>query len=222
VRGIVLWLGLGASVAACGHSDATPDAYVCVPSIVYLDRAGGSYDHGKVDDATQNLSAIVDVPRVLPPWPGDDVNWGDLTACVRDALSVFDVQVTEIDPCDVPHLELVFTTAYWVDPAVTHVFPSSCRPGHQIEFVFGDALATPTRACEVAMGGLAEMTAQLGPSENCLDFTSPAMDCGVRFFLDADLACVDPATNLPAPCRCDASATTEDPFQALATMFHGC
>ena len=208
--------------AACGHGADTLDAPACHPSIVYLDRFGGAYDHGRIDDATQNLSVVVDGPRVLSPWPGDDVSWSDLTACVRDALGVFAVQVTETDPGDVPHLELVFTTSYWADPAVTHVFPASCRAGNEIELVFGNAIATPTRACELAMGGLAEMTALLGPSENCLDFTSPATDCGVRFFLDAELACVDPATNLPAPCRCDANATTEDPFEALNTYFHGC
>lgn len=210
-------------LAACGGDDGSHHVDVsCANSTVYLDRFGGAYVHGLVDDATQHQSAAIDIARTLPAFPGDDVAWGDLTACIRAALAPFAVVVTETDPGSAEHLELVFTDAYWGDGAVTHVFPSSCRTGHQIEFIFGDALSTPTRGCQVAMDGLAEMIAQLGPSENCLDFTSPAMDCGVRSFVPAEAACVDPATNLPAPCRCDATATTQDSFGALDALFHPC
>lgn len=215
------WL-LGLLVA-CGGDDGTHHVDVsCANSTVYLDRFGGDYTHGLVDDATRNLSAALDVARTLPTFPGDDVAWGDLAACIRTALAPFEVVVTEIDPGSVEHLELVFTDSYWDGAAVTHVFPSACRTGNQIEFIFGAALSTPTRGCEVAMDGLAEMIAQLGPSENCLDFTSPAMDCGIRSFIPTESACVDPATNLAAPCRCDAAATTQNSFNALGVRFHPC
>lgn len=209
-------------LAACGGDGTHHVDVSCANSTVYLDRFGGTYTHGLVDDATQNASEAIDIARGLPAYSGDDVAWGDLTACIRAALAPFDVVVTETDPGAMEHLELVFTDTYWAGAAVTHVFPSSCRTGHQIEFIFGDALSTPTRGCQVAMDGLAEMIAQLGPSENCLDFTSPAMDCGVRSFVPADAACVDPATNLAAPCRCNAAATTQNSFEALDVLFHPC
>jgi len=72
------------------------------------------------------------------------------------------------------------------------------------------------------MGGLAMMIGELGPSQNCLDFTSPANDCGIRFFIDAELACVDPLTDLPAPCRCDAQKTSQNSFATLDALFHNC
>jgi hypothetical protein len=209
-------------LAACGDDGTHHVDVPCANSTVYLDRFGGAYVHGFVDDATQNQSTAIDVARTLPAFPGDDVAWGDLTACIRTALAPFDVVVTETDPGTAEHLELVFTDSYWNGAGVTHVFPSSCRPGNQIEFIFGDALSTPTRGCQVAMDGLAEMIAQLGPSENCLDFTSPSTDCGIRSFIAVDAACVDPATNLPAPCRCDATATTQNSFNALDVLFHPC
>jgi len=209
-------------LAACG-GDATHHVDVsCANAIVYLDRFGGAYDHSAADDATQNVGIVFDGPRTLAPYPGDDVAWSDMSSCMRDALAQFDVVVTENDPGATPHLELVFTDTYWVDPAVTHVFPSSCKPGHQIEVIFGSALATPTRGCEVAMDGLAEMVGQLGPSQNCLDFTSPANDCGVRSFLAVDETCVDAQTDLAAPCRCDASATTQNSSATLAALLHAC
>jgi hypothetical protein len=209
-------------LAACGGDDGTHHVDLsCANSTVYLNRFGGAYTHGAVDDAAQNLSIVVDVARTLPPFPGDDAAWSEITACIRTALSQFDVVVTETDPGTAQHLELVFTDTYWDDPGVTHVFPASCA-AHQIELIFGSALSTPTRGCQVAMDGLAQMIAQLGPSENCLDFTSPAMDCGVRSFVSVDEACVDPATDLAAPCRCNAAATTQNSFQALDALFHPC
>ena len=210
------------ALAACGGNDGTHHVDLsCANSTVFLNRFGGAYTHGAVDDAALHVSIVVDAARTLPAFPGDDATWGVITACIREALAPFAVVVTETDPGAVEHLELVFTDTYWVDPGVTHVFPASCA-AHQIELIFGTALSPPTRGCQVAMDGLAQMIAQLGPSENCLDFTSPAMDCGVRSFVSAEAACVDPATNLAAPCRCDAAATTQNSFTALDALFHPC
>jgi hypothetical protein len=217
---VVRWLIV--FVAACSGSGGTHHVDVsCASSTVYLNRFGGMYAHS-TDDATVNVSEVIDVPRTIAAYPGNDAAWADITSCIRDALAPFEVVVTETDPGSAEHLELVFTDAYWGGTTITTAFPSSCATGHQIEFVFGNNVATPVRACEVAMGGLAEMLAQLGPSENCLDFTSPAGDCGVRSFIAEDVACVDPATNLAAPCRCDPSATTQNSFTALNALFHPC
>lgn len=192
---------------------------MCTTKILYLDRFGGDYVPASHDDAKRNASVIFDRPRTLPPWPGDDIHWADLTACVRTALAPFNIAVTETDPGDVPHLEIVFTDQHWDDPAITHLIPSACRPGNEIEVIFGHAFSNPTRACEVAMDGFAEMTALLGPAENCLDFTSPAADCGVRFFQDLEMQCVD-ASLQPAQCRC--GGTTENTYAALAARFPAC
>jgi hypothetical protein len=217
VRAQICWVGIA---IGCGGGRVVHDAQPpCANTIVYLDRAGGSYVRGLTDDAATNASVLVDVPRTLPPWPGDDTHWNELVACIGCALSAFAIDITEIDPGAVPHVELVFTTSYWGGTALTHAAPSGCRPGNQIEFVFGDNLPDPTRACEVAMDGFAEMTALLSPAYNCLDFTSPAADCGIRRFINADMPCVD-ATGQPAPCRC--GGTTENTFLALAARFPAC
>ncbi|MFT3693483.1 MAG: hypothetical protein QM831_10115 [Kofleriaceae bacterium] len=208
-------------LAACGGDSHHVDVD-CAAAVVYLDRFGGTYTQASADDAAFNASEAVDGTRVLGAYSGSDQDWTDLTECIRAALAPFDTVVTEDDPGMTPHVELVFTDRYWVNSAVTNIYPQSCEPGHQIEFIFGDALASPTRGCEVTLAGLAYMLGELGPSENCLDYTSPAMDCGERSFLAVDSTCVDPATNEPAPCRCDASATTQNSAKALAAIFHPC
>ena len=207
-------------LAACGSSHATIDAPPCAPATLFLDRQGGAFDHGAVDDATRNLSVLLDGPRTLPAWPYDDATWTETASCIRDALSPFAIAVTEVDPASAPHLEIVFTTSYWAGDAVANIIPSSCRPDHQIELVFGAAVVSATNACELAVGGFAEMTAQLSASENCLDFTSPAVDCGLRRFLTGPQICVD-ASDQAAPCRCGV-ATTQDTFAAMSARFPTC
>ena len=41
-------------------------------------------------------------------------------------------------------------------------------------------------------------------------------------FLATDENCVDPQTDLPAPCRCDPSATTQSSAATLAPLLHAC
>ena len=200
-------------LSACGSSAAIPDA-PCAKPVVLLERMGGAYDHGVVDDATRNLSLLVDQPRTLPPWPNDQ--WNSLAACIKTALAPFPIDVTDVDPGSAPHFELVFTTAYWAgDVGTTGIVPDSCRPGHQIGFLFGAALPTYTRACQVAMIGFAEMAANLSPVDNCADLLNNDMDCApMRAFIDHEEPCTTGA------CRC--GGTTENTFRALETALPAC
>lgn len=195
----------------------------CEPNIVYLDRTGGDYVHGARDNASKNQSALVDAPMTLPAWPRDDIDWGSLVGCITTALAPFPITVTEVDPAATPHLELVFTTTSWAGSAgTTMIVPDACRPGHQVEFIFGDALPTYARACHVALIGLAEMRAQLSLGSDCRDFVNNALDCAPRrTFLGQAVSCVDGA-NEPAPCRCGDGETTENTYRAMAAAFAPC
>ena len=207
-------------VAACGgHGAHAPDA--CTGNVVFLNRAGGMYDRGTTDDPTRNLSTVVDGPRMIPAFPGDDATWNEITACIRDGLAPFPIEVTDIDPGTQPHVEIVFTTTFWAGPpGVTNILPATCRPGNQIEFVFGSAIPTTSRACHVALMGFAEMTAQLSPVGDCHDFLNNSDDCSpTRSFLNSDLSCVGDA-NTPSQCRC--GGTIENTFQRLLATFPAC
>jgi hypothetical protein len=206
-------------LAACGGDDGMIIDVTCRPVPVYLNRTGGMFEMGPRDDAVLNVSTIVDGPRVMAPWPNP--NWDELVACVRSGLMPFPrLEVTETDPLDVPHREIVFTDAYWNGAATTMIVPGACRE-HQIEIVFGDAVATNARACHVALQGFAQMTAQLSLNDNCYDLVNNFQDCTPqRTFVDQMSNCVD-ATNQPAPCRCG-GMSTENTFRALAATFPTC
>jgi hypothetical protein len=208
-------------VVACSGPGAAPDA-ACVPSTAFLNRAGGLFDHSSADDSSTNHSVVVDMPRMLPAWPRSDAEWTQLVSCVREGLAQLAIVVTEQDPGAAPHVEIVFTTSYWAQPAATTMLvPASCRPGHEIEFVFGDALPpTYSEPCREALIGFAEMTALLSPVDDCRDIVNRASDCApTRSFLDQTANCVDDA-NQPAPCRC--GGTTENTYRAMASAHPAC
>lgn len=206
-------------LAACGGRDASaPDA--CAPTTLYLNRSGGAWDHGGRDDASENLSILVDAPRTLPPWPKSEAEWTELVACMRTALAPFPIAVTETDPAPAPHTEIVFTTAYWGGGATTTIIPDSCRPGHEVEFVFGTAIATRARACHVTLRAYAQMIGNLSLTDHCEDVLNDQQDCAPdRFFLDLEATCVDDA-NQPAPCRC--GGTTQNAYTVLRAASTAC
>jgi len=212
----VMVLALG-----CGGSGGAAVDATCDPAILYLDRGGGDYDTGAFDDAILDHSVLLDGPIHLPPYSHDDLDWADTVQCIRGGLARFPIEITEIDPGAVRHVEIVFTTTYWAGPAgTTMVVPSSCRPDHQLEFVFGDALPTSVRACQMALIGYAEMTANLSIGDNCHDFLDLSMDCAPeRSFEDKDVACVDEADQ-PIACRC--GGTTQNTFAAMRDAFPVC
>jgi hypothetical protein len=211
------WLLL--ALAACGGSDTPTDA-PCQPSILYLNRGGGTYAHSSFDSAALNASSIVDTTRTLGPYPHDDIDWRFTAQCIRDALAPFPISITESDPGMTPHVELVFTTAFWGGSAITFAIPDSCRAGHQIGFVFGDTLSSTNRACQVALIAFAQMTALLSYENNCNDIVDRSMDCAPeRTFTDQDAPCVD-ANAQPIACRC--GGMTQNTFRALSAAHRAC
>jgi len=207
-------------LAACGgHESAVPDA--CVPAVLYLNRDGGMWNPGPRDDAVHNLSVLVDAPLTLSPWPKPASDWMLVVECIRAGLAPFPLTVTEIDPSPMPHTEIVFTTVYWAgSSATTSIIAASCREGHQVEFVFGDALATRTRACYVALASYAQMIANLSFSDRCDDFVNNQADCVQdRTFVDATASCVDSAAQ-PSECRC--GGTTQNSYRAMLAAIPTC
>jgi hypothetical protein len=207
-------------LAACGSGDPVPDA-ACQPAVLYLNRTGGAWDHGAHDDSTLNLSILVDAPRTLAPWPKDSTDWGLLVDCIRAGPAPFPVTITETDPGAAAHTEIVFTTAYWAGSAgTTSIIPDSCRPDHEVMFVFGNALATRARACHVALRSYAQMIAGLSFGDRCEDLLNDQMDCVPdRTFVNASATCVD-ANDQPIACRC--GGTTQNSFEAMTKVIPTC
>lgn len=210
------------AVASCGNGDnPAPPIDACGPATLFLNRNGGIYDPAPFDDATINGTVLLDEPITLAPWPHDERTWQSTARCIRDSLAPFPIGITEVDPGTAAHFEIVFTTSYWAgSPGTTSVIPDACRSGHELEFVFGDALPSDIAACHTALASFAKMTALLSTASNCRDVLDRSQDCvPMREFLDETLPCVDGA-NQPTTCRC--GGTTQNSFRAMQQAFPGC
>lgn len=204
---------LAVLVGCGGGGEVIVDAR-CEPAVLYLNRGGGTFRPGRVDDPALNQTPIIDMERALPPWPYDDIDWASLTSCLRAGLQPFPVTITETDPGMANHTEIVFTTSYWAGPAGTTMITSAgCSRDYEMVFLFGNALPTYARACHLAVRAYAQITAQLDLVGDCEDFMNNQQDCSeMRTFKDVDSACVDSA-DVPRDCRC--GGATQNSYQAL-------
>jgi len=116
---------------------------------------------------------------------------------------------------------MVFTSQYWAGSAgTTSIIPDSCRPGHQVLFLFGAALPTRERACHVALRSYAQMVANLSFGDRCEDILNDQMDCvQQRTFYDAEANCID-GNAQPITCRC--GGTTQNSFVAMTSALATC
>lgn len=181
--------------------------------LIFLNRHGGSYRRGD-DDSSDNTSSILPMDADLLPLAGG-LAWDELVACVEEAFAGFRVRVTEEDPGDVDHLEIVLTgstaAAFGLDPGVTTLSAHLCDGVPRgTGFVFAPAIwpdmpgrcAAATAAAGTLLG--LEWTVQSG------DFMSYDFDYPDKAFRNVDAAC---GTTAPTTCTC--AGTMQNSYRRL-------
>jgi hypothetical protein len=104
-----------AMLVACGDPSPVFDAApvgpdACAPAaphLVYLNRGGGTFIKGAVDDSSTNVSTMIAADVTLPPPSVDDVDWIRFVECVGSKFAAFAVEFTEQDPGTAAHTQLV-------------------------------------------------------------------------------------------------------------------
>lgn len=224
--------------AACGE-DPTPDR-VFGPAIdndpcehvIFLNGGGGTYRRGDFSNSALNRTSADWFPRdrevTLPPSTLPVEEWEAALTCLEDAFAPFDVLVTDMDPGDQEHLEIVVSTLNLAaeigcDEArlYGHCAPDNCLPNHwQIGFVRGEfPAADASTVCETARR-LVGFFAGLDHSSDCADYMGfDELSCGEQdqSFRDAQAAC-DSDYGDPGTCRCT-DETTQNSYQTLAEFF---
>ncbi|KAB2899014.1 MAG: hypothetical protein F9K40_10745 [Kofleriaceae bacterium] len=76
------------------------------PKIFYVNRSGGTYYPG-TNDARTNRSTIVGTTRTIPAWNVSATGWNQVMTCLTTMFSRWNVVITDVDPGNVPHWELV-------------------------------------------------------------------------------------------------------------------
>lgn len=174
---------------------------------IYLNRDGATLTPGANDSRIQR-SSIVSAPTVIAASTVSDAVWSDTVACMEEVWSRFDVNVTDVDPGQVPHIEALFAgspTQLGLAANVSGISPFAADCGvieSSIVFTFTDTLpADPRVLCEV-------MTQEIGHSYG-LEHEVEAADpmsylafAGDRAFQDVDAPCGEQTAR---PCSCRAT-----------------
>ncbi len=87
-----------------------PIAAVAQSRIIYMTKNGVTLTPGNNDSRT-NRSSLVSSTRAVPAWNASATTWSGVMTCFRDMFSRWDVQVVDVDPGNVPHMEAVFTSS---------------------------------------------------------------------------------------------------------------
>jgi len=133
------------------------------PTIIYLNKNGVTLTPGNNDSRT-NRSSIIDQTTQISAFEGSAAEWNSVIGCVRQLFAPFDVQITDVDPGNVPHYESVmggraeqagmpqgvlgvspFTVDCSVIPnAIVFTFTQSTRD------YYGTSSGLPETICEIA------------------------------------------------------------------------
>jgi len=142
--------------------------------VIYLNHDGVLLTPGD-NDSRQQRSSVVQEPVFITPWEVDDQMWSETVACVRNIYSHFDVEVTDSDPGDAPHIEAVFgghPNDVGLPDNVAGVSPFTTDCGiieNSIVFTFTDVLDDDSQTmCEIMSQEIAHsfgLDHQLTPSD---------------------------------------------------------
>ncbi len=191
-------------------SAADVGAHRAESRLVYLDRHGASLRPG-INDARVQTSSVVTHAIDTASWDVSDEDWVSTMDCMSELWARFDVEFTDRDPGNVPHIEALFggsPTDFGLAPNLTGVSPFASDCGvieNSIVFTFTDKLPSdPRRVCEV-------MSQEIGHSYGldhellAVEVMSQLPSGQVRSFQDRDVACGEttarPCGSSTAPCR---------------------
>jgi len=208
---ILVLLATGCSSPAESPPDGAPpepDASSCTPSdhILFLNANGGTYSPGESSDSSLNITGLVARTVTLRPYPYSQSSWNELVECVRGKFAEFDIEVTDVDPGDVDHMEVAFVDNIGTDLGAYDgwpgVAPVRCFPGwREIAFWFTPSTGDDTAQNCWHAGQLAGFMLGLDLDLYCEDFMSGRSDCdlGNKAFQDYYAQCGSPD---PRSCHC--------------------
>ena len=193
------------ALAAALVGAASPSAALGAELSLYLNRSGGVFTPGQPNDSRTNISSVADSTVDLPPWAVDETGWQEVVTCVEELFAPFGVEVTEQDPGDAEHLEVVIggrPTDLGLDPNAAGVSPflSNCSViDNSIVFVFPVVMDdSPRLVCE-AIAQEAAHSLGLDHQFMCEDPMTYLTGCGEKRFQFRDSACGELE---PRACRC--------------------
>src|SRR5688500_9797486 len=93
-------------IGLASHAHALPKRRT-----IYLNKGGGVFYPGALNDSSANTSFLVQAGELsqtqIPPAPLTPTQWNELVQCVKDKYAPFSVEITDVDPENLDHIEVV-------------------------------------------------------------------------------------------------------------------
>ncbi len=163
-------------------------------TVVYMNRVGGVFSPGQ-NDAGNNRTTLAQQTVSFPPADLNDGEWNQIMGCVQQQFSRFNIQVTDVDPGQVPHYESVVAGSPQLLGMAAGVggvspFTSNCDViPNSVVFTFTDVLPRdPQIICEVAAQEIAHSFG-LDHEFLCSDPMTYLSGCGAKSFQDVAAPC---------------------------------
>jgi hypothetical protein len=162
------------------------------PTIFYVNFNGGTYTPG-TNDARTNRSTIVSQTRSVPAWTASAAGKQQVMSCMTTMFARWNVVITDVDPGNVPHYELVTAGRpqdIGMQAGVGGVSPFNCGViQNSIVFTFAAVYGTDYRSvCET---NAQEVVHSFGADHErlCQDPMTYLTGCGNKSFQNVAAPC---------------------------------
>jgi len=190
---------------------------------IYMNKDGGAYTPGNNDSRTNRTTVIQDT-RSIAAWQVDAGTWASVMSCVREQFAPYDVDITDVDPGDAPHIESVVAGSpgdLGLPDGVGGVSPFTPTCGmiaNSIVFTFAESLPqSPEIVCEVAAQ---EISHSFGLDHEflCEDPMTYLTGCGAKSFQNTFAPCGEfqQRASCAVPGKYDCGRDTQNSVQLLS------
>jgi hypothetical protein len=205
-----------------GLPDAAPqiDAGCMAGYPIYLNRYPVTIQPGVVNDSVANTSTMLTEPATTTGSQFSHADWSAAIACARELFAPFPIVITDEDPGDVDHLEIVVTHLpgeLGFDGNIRSIAALPCGGAirRSVAFAFSGTFSSPRDLCEGGFGYPAGVAAGLTPSVRCEDVMNWNLDsCASKSFLDEEVQC-----GVFSPMTCQCGGDTQNSYQQMMQVY---
>ncbi len=182
-------------------------------------RGGETISPG-FNDSRTNHSSVPNQTVSFPEYPYGDASWNQVMTEVRSIMAPFGLEVTDQDPGNVPHTEIITCGTSFAGSSVLGIAPFGCGlVANAVGFAFAEEHGDERELAETIVHE-AGHTFSLNHLYDCEDPMTYLGGCGDKYFQSAALSCAGVSSGGAWERQsCSCGGTTQNSHQTLLGMF---